>query len=72
MGAGYLAWRLYVRFPDVFLPQYTAIKARYFDFQSNPDLARLYRDNGATLRHIGYCIGFLLFEAVRRDWKNVL
>ena len=60
MGAGYLAWRLYVRFPEVFLPQYTAIKARYLDFQSNPDLGRLYRDNGATLRHIGYCVGFLL------------
>jgi hypothetical protein len=72
MGAGYLAWRLYIRVPEVFLPQFTAIKARYLDFQSNPDLGRLYRDNGATLRHIGYCVGFLLFEAVRKDWKNVV
>ena len=23
------------------------------------------------MRHIGFCLGFLLFEAVRRDWKSV-
>ena len=58
-------------FPEIFLPEYRAIAAKYHDFAANPDLSRLYRDNGATMRHIGYCLGFLLFEAVRRDWKNV-
>ena len=68
---GYVAWRLFARFPEIFLPEYRAIAAKYHDFAANPDLSRLYRDNGATMRHIGYCLGFLLFEAVRRDWKNV-
>ena len=72
IGGAYLAWRLYARFPQVFLPQYDSIKAKYHDFNANPALARLYRDNGASVRHAGYCLGFLFFEAIRRDWKNVI
>jgi hypothetical protein len=72
LGGAYLAWRLYARFPEFFLPRYGSIEAKYHDFHANPGLARLYRDNGAAVRHAGYCLGFLFFEAARRDWKNVL
>ena len=70
-GAACLAWRVFTAYPRVFLPLYDSIQAKYLDFHANPNLAKLYRDNGASMRHIGFCLGFLLFEAVRRDWKNV-
>ena len=70
-GGGYLAWRLFAAFPSVFLPLYDSIDAKYLDFHANPNLAKLYRDNGATMRHLGFCLGFLLFEIGRKDWKNV-
>jgi hypothetical protein len=70
-GAAYLAWRVFTAYPRVFLPLYDSIQAKYLDFHANPNLAKLYRDNGASMRHIGFCLGFLLFEAARRDWKNV-
>ena len=49
----------------------TAFRPSTLDFHANPNLAKLYRDNGASMRQIGFCLGFLLFEVVRRDWKNV-
>jgi hypothetical protein len=70
-GTAYLAWRVFTAHPRVFLPLYESIQAKYLDFHANPNLAKLYRDNGASLRHIGFCLGCLLFEVVRRDWKNV-
>ncbi len=70
-GAACLAWRVFTAYPRVFLPLYDSIQAKYLDFHANPNLAKLYRDNGASMRHIGFYLGFLLFEAVRRDWKNV-
>lgn len=72
LGGAFLAWRVFERFPEIFLPKYHEIASRYRDFHSNPNLARLYRDNGATIRHAGYCLGFLSFETVRKDWKNVV
>jgi hypothetical protein len=70
-GGGYLAWRLFAAFPSVFLPLYDSVQAKYLDFHTNPNLAKLYRDNGATMRHMGFCLGFLLFEIGRKDWQNV-
>jgi hypothetical protein len=70
-GGAYFAWHLFARFPEIFLPKFDEIASRYHDFPSNPNLARLDRDNGAAIRHAGYCLGFLSFEAVRKDWKNV-
>lgn len=71
LGGAYLASRLFTRFPEVFLPKYSTITDKYHNLKANPGLLKLIRDNGATVRHLGYCLGFLLFEAIRRDWKNV-
>src|SRR2546427_316104 len=54
------------------MPLYKSLKAQYMDFQSNPNLRRLTNDNRAAIRHMGFYLGFLLFEVGRRDWKNVL
>ena len=70
-GTAYLAWRVFTAYPSVFLPLYDSIQAKYLDFHANPNLAKLYRDNGASMRQIGFYLGFLLFEAARRDRKNV-
>ena len=66
-----LASRVFARYPDFFLPHYATIADKYHNLRANPGLDKLIRDNGATVRHLGYCVGFLLFEAMRRDWKNV-
>jgi len=70
-GVAYSAWRIFSAYPRLFLPLYDRIQAKYLDFHANPNLAKLYRDNGASMRHLGFYLGFLLFEVARRDWKNV-
>jgi hypothetical protein len=70
-AGGYLAWRIFTGHPNVFLPLYDSIQDKYQDFRANPNLAKLYRDNGSSLRHIGFCLGFLAFEIGRKDWQNV-
>ena len=70
-AGAYFAWRLFAAYPQAFLPLYGTIKEKYLDFHSNPSLLKLYRDCASATRHLGFCSGFLLFEAVRRDWKNV-
>jgi len=70
-GVACLAWRIFTAYPRVFLPLYDSIRAKYLDFHANPNLAKLYRDNGASMRHFGCYLGFLLFEVARRDWRNV-
>jgi hypothetical protein len=70
-GAMYLALFLFQHLPEVFLPLYTTLKTQYQDVQSNPNLRRLINDNRAAIAHLGLYLGFLLFEAGRRDWKNV-
>lgn len=62
---------LFERFPEVFLPLYSSMKERYLDYGANPNLRRLYGDNQLAIRHLGFYLGFLLFEVGRRDWKNV-
>jgi len=70
-GASYLALYLFNHFPEYFMPLYKSLKAQYLDLQSNPNLRRLTNDNRSAIRHMGFYLGFLLFEAGRRDWKNV-
>ncbi len=70
-AVSYLALALFNHFPEFFLPLYKSLKAQYMDFESNPNLRRLTNDNRAAIRHLGLYLGFLLFEAGRKDWKNV-
>jgi len=69
-GAG-LAQVLFDHFPQLFLPLYQELASRYSDLQANPNLRRLINDNGDAIRHLGFYLGCLGFELIRRDWKNV-
>jgi hypothetical protein len=71
LAAGWLAKVLFDMFPEVFLPLYSSLKSQYGDLQANPNLRRLMNDNGAAIMHLGLYLGFLSFEAGRRDWRNV-
>ncbi len=62
---------LFDHYPNVFLPLYGSLKERYRDVQANPNLRRLIGDNRLALQHLGFYLGFLLFEAGRKDWRNV-
>ena len=72
LGAGALARALFDRYPQYILPLYSSLEFRYQDPIANPGLQRLINDCGAALTHLGYYLGFLLFEVARRDWKNVV
>jgi hypothetical protein len=72
IGAALLAWTLFRLFPEVFLPLFKNLKQQYADPQANPNLWRLIGDNRAALMHLGCYLGFLGYEAIRRDWKNVI
>jgi hypothetical protein len=72
IGCALLAWTLFRLFPEVFLPLFKNLKQQYADPQANPNLRRLIGDNRAALMHLGCYLGFLGYEAIRRDWKNVV
>jgi hypothetical protein len=72
-GAAYvLSEVIYRHFPQVFLPFYDTLYDRYQDLDGNPNLKKLVRDNREAMIQMGLYLGFLFFEIVRRDWKNVL
>ncbi|HEY3855861.1 MAG TPA: hypothetical protein VGO67_15840 [Verrucomicrobiae bacterium] len=71
-GFAALAVYLFDSLPAVFLPQYNSLHERYADLQSNPNLRRLINDNRNAIMHFGFYLGCLFYEAIRRDWKNVL
>jgi hypothetical protein len=71
LGASWLARVLFDLYPEMFLPLFETLRAQYADLQSNPNLRRLIGDNRAALTHLGLYLGFLGYEASRRDWKNV-
>jgi hypothetical protein len=48
------------------------LQAEYSDLGANPNLRRLIGDNRAALVHLGWYLGFLGYETIRRDWKNVI
>ena len=70
-GLAFLATTLFDHFPEVFLPLYKSLGAQYADLQANPNLRRLINDNRSAMMHLGFYLGCLLYEVIRRDWKNV-
>ncbi len=72
IGGFYLARYLYDTFPEYFLPLYGELESRYKDLRANPNLGRLINDCGLAIAHLGCYLGFLLYEFLRRDWKNVV
>jgi hypothetical protein len=74
LGVGFAAlgrW-LVKAYPQEFWPLYASLESQYHDLKANPNLAKLVRDNADAFTHLGGYIGFLLFEIIRRDWKNSL
>ena len=71
VAAAALARLLFAQFPGVFLPLHHALQLQYADLAHSPNLRRLIGDNQAALTHLGLYLGFLAFEAIRRDWRNV-
>lgn len=72
IGAAYvLSVVLYTRFPQVFLPLYDSLRSEYGDLDAHRNLWKLVRDNREAMIQMGLYLGFLGFEAARRDWKNV-
>ena len=71
-GGAVLARFLFDTYPQYFLPLYSSIESQYKDLEANPSLKRLINDSGQAIFHLGYYLGFLLFEIGRRDWKNVV
>jgi hypothetical protein len=72
VGVALLARYLFYRFPQIFLPLYGSLEAQYLDHRANPNLLRLSNDCREAITHLGYYVGFLLYEVLRRDWKNVV
>jgi hypothetical protein len=72
LGMALLTRTLFYSFPEAFLPLYHRLQEEYADLSANPNLRRLIGDNRAALVHLGWYIGFLGYEAIRRDWKNVV
>jgi hypothetical protein len=70
-GVACLARVLFDQRPDVFLPLYKSLAAQYADLHANPNLRRLTNDNRSAITHLGFYLGCLLYEVIRRDWKNV-
>ena len=69
--AAVLARMLFDALPQVFLPLYDSMQSQYSDPGANPNLRRLINDNRAAITHLGLYLGFLAYEAARRDWQNV-
>lgn len=72
LGAGFLARYLFGAYPQFFLPLYGSLESRYHNLSANPSLRRLINDCGAGVTHLGYYLGFLLYEVVRKERKNVI
>jgi hypothetical protein len=69
IGGFLIASYLFQTFPRIFLPLYDQINYRAPNI--GYDLRRLIRDDRSAIQHLGLYLGFLSFEVVRRDWKNV-
>lgn len=70
IGAAVFARYLYDNYPSWFLPLYDELQNRYEDVAANPNLRRLRNDCGSAIVHMGFYLGFLVYELLRRDWKN--
>lgn len=71
VGVSWLLVFLFNHFPQYFMPLYREIEDKYLHPEANNNLRRLMNDNRSAIRHLGFYLGFLLFEVGRRDWKNV-
>jgi hypothetical protein len=71
VGGAMLIRGLYTAFPAWFFPLYQDMESRYLDLATNPNLKRLMNDCGAALLHLGFYLGFLSYEVIRRNWRNV-
>jgi hypothetical protein len=69
--AALMRW-LILTYPQHFLPLYDSLESRYHDAKVNPNLRKLVNDCTAAFEHLGYFLGFLLYEFLRRDWKNAV
>jgi hypothetical protein len=72
LGGAALARYLFTTYPQYFLPLYDSLEPRYHDLAANPTLRRLINDCNAAVAHMGYYLGFLLYEVARREGKNVV
>ena len=74
VGTAALARYLFNKYPQHFLPLYDQLAERYrhSSTRHDPNLRRLIGDCTAALYHLGFYLGFLFYEIVRRDWKNAL
>jgi hypothetical protein len=72
IGAVYSARYLFQQFPQIFLPNYDILGEHYYDWKTNPSLRRVINDNRAAITHLALYLGFLAFEIIRRDWRNVV
>src|SRR5690606_5770267 len=70
-GCYLLGELLYDRYPHVFLPLYDSLRDEYLASPRGKNLWKMIRDNREAMQHMGLYLGFLLFEVVRLDWKNV-
>jgi hypothetical protein len=71
LAMAWLARAAFRRWPEIFLPLYSSLKARYADRVANPNLQRLINDNRAAVTHLGIYLGFLGAELSRGAWRNV-
>ncbi len=67
-----LASYLYKASPQTFLPLFDSLEPLYNDIENYPNLKKVVRDGSEVFHHMGFYLGFLLFEIGRRDWKNVV
>lgn len=72
VGGAVLGRFLFEHLPGVFLPFYDTYAAQYGNLPANPNLRRLINDNREAITHLGFYLGCLAYEVVRRDRKNVL
>ncbi len=72
VGGALLLQYLYREYPQYFLPLYDSMESKYRDLETNPSLKRLINDCGQAMFHLGFYCGFLFYEIVRREWKNVV
>ena len=71
-GGACVARLLIDHYPQLFLPLYHGHAAQYSDLASHPNLRRLINDCAAAIMHLGFYLGCLGFEGLRRDGRNVV
>jgi len=72
MAGATLARYLFDTYPQTFLPLYESLESRYKDFENQSQLEKAGWRQRLAIYHMGWYLGFLLFEVARREWKNVV